>query len=186
MFAWIIALGTSHARSVLRRVLRGLRSGRRLGRCILPDCNAVHKRRNDRCRRLAASAHRRLACPANGMKTIMMCSPLALWLAASSRPTHRQSGHRGCGHWPLGITKIERPHMAMPRPERPRWQRSPRVGDGNDSRQTRPSRGIGRLLSVRSISVRHVFLCALCFTTFAPRIEQSTIHCIADIGGWQR
>jgi hypothetical protein len=22
-------------------------------------------------------------------------------------------GHRGCGHWPLGITKTERPHMAI-------------------------------------------------------------------------
>jgi hypothetical protein len=41
-------------------------------------------------------------------------------------------GHRGCGHWPLGITKIERPHMAMPRLERLRWRRLPRAGGTND------------------------------------------------------
>jgi hypothetical protein len=36
--------------------------------------------------------------------------------------------------WTLAFdtTKIERPHMAMPRPERPRWRRSPRVGGGDE------------------------------------------------------
>jgi hypothetical protein len=37
---------------------------------------------------------------------------------------------------PSGITKIERPHMAMPRPERLRWRRLPGVGGGSEAQRS--------------------------------------------------
>src|SRR5262249_21384171 len=40
-------------------------------------------------------------------------------------------GCRGSGRWPTATTKIARPSTAMSRRARPRWQRSPRAGDGS-------------------------------------------------------
>jgi hypothetical protein len=41
-------------------------------------------------------------------------------------------GSPGCGHWPSGITKIARRHMATLQRATPRWRHSLRTGGVND------------------------------------------------------
>jgi hypothetical protein len=49
---------------------------------------------------------------------------------------------RGCGRSPLAITKIARPHTAMPRRVRLRWQRSPKAGGASKYQEPRLGPGI--------------------------------------------
>jgi hypothetical protein len=63
--------------------------------------------------------------------TISTCLRTAKLSVASIRPMQLRLARLGCGRSHSGTTRIERQRTAMLQPERLRWRRLPRAGDGN-------------------------------------------------------
>jgi hypothetical protein len=61
----------------------------------------------------SSNAHRQVALPATGTRTISTCLRAVKLSAASSRSMQRRSARRGCGRSPSGITRIARRPTGM-------------------------------------------------------------------------